>query len=68
MRGKVFGTVQALFNLDAGISPLGGYIYETLSGIKIDFFGYILPGVAILFWIGAFIGLLTTLLFALFCG
>ncbi len=66
MGGKVFGTVQALFNLGAAISPLGGYIYETLSGIKIDFFGYILPGVAILFWIGAFIGLFTTLLFALF--
>jgi len=66
IRGKVFGTVQALFNIGAATSPLGGYIYEPLSHIRISFLSYVLPGPAILFWISAFIGLFTTMLFALF--
>jgi len=66
IRGKIFGTVQTLFNLGAATSPFGGYIYEYLDSIRITILGQVLPGSAILFWISAVMGLLTTLLFALY--
>ena len=65
LRGKIFGTVQALFNFGAAFAPLGGYLYWKLSGWSFNFLGHILPGVAIVFWISALIGFLTTAMFIL---
>ncbi|MEX0567857.1 MAG: MFS transporter, partial [Candidatus Njordarchaeota archaeon] len=66
IRGKVFGTVQSLFNLGAALAPIGGLIYSRIQYFTINLFGYLLPGVAILFWISAIVGLIATTIFALY--
>lgn len=66
IRGRVFGTVQSLFNIGAALAPLGGLIYSRIQHITINIFGFLLPGVAILFWTSATIGLVATIIFALY--
>jgi len=65
LRGKIFGNVQALFNFGAAFAPLGGYLYWKLSGWSIEFLNYTLPGVALIFWISAIVGFMTTIMFIL---
>ena len=65
LRGKIFGTVQSLFNIGAAFAPLGGYLYWKLSEWSIRFFSYDLPGVAVIFWISAIIGFAATIMFIL---
>ena len=65
LRGKIFGNVQALFNFGAAFAPLGGYLYWKLSEWSIEFLNYTLPGVALIFWISAIIGFMTTIMFIL---
>jgi len=66
MRGDVFGTVQTLFNFGAAFAPLGGLLYQIASEWSFNIFGYTVPGVAVSFWLSAFIGFFTTALFILF--
>ena len=66
LRGKVFGTVQTLFNFGAAAAPFGGWIYSMTSKLEFNILGINLPGVAIVFIISAFIGFFTTALFILF--
>lgn len=66
LRGRVFGTVQSLFNIGAASSPLGGYLYEISAKWTFNIFGYIVPGVAVSFWLSTAIGLFTTILFILY--
>ncbi|MHA1615702.1 MAG: MFS transporter [Candidatus Njordarchaeales archaeon] len=66
LRGKVFGTVQTLFNLGAAASPFGGWIYLYTSDLTFNILGYILPGVAVVFILSALIGYFSTALFILF--
>jgi len=66
LRGKVFGTVQSLFNFGAATAPLGGYLYQIASKWKIYLLGQTIPGIALSFWLSAGIGLFTAILFILF--
>ncbi len=66
IRGRVFGTVQTLFNFGAALSPLGGYIYQLLSKDTIYLISIQVPAVAVLFWMSALIGFITVMLFALY--
>jgi len=66
MRGKIFGTVQTLFNFGAATTPLGGLLYQLASKCQFNILGYIVPGVAISFWLSTMIGIFTTILFALY--
>ncbi len=67
MRGKVFGTVQAAFNVGAVIGPiLGGYLYRSCQGREIHILGAVLPGISVSFWIGSAIGMAALAVFALF--
>ncbi|RLG36752.1 MAG: hypothetical protein DRO01_07795, partial [Thermoproteota archaeon] len=67
MRGRVFGTVQAAFNVGAVIGPiLGGYLYRFCQGREIRVLGAVLPGISVSFWIGSAIGLAALAVFALF--
>ena len=66
LRGRVFGTVQSLFNVGAASAPIGGYIYQISAKWSFNILGYIVPGVAVSFWLSAAIGIFTTILFILF--
>ena len=66
IRGKVFGNVQAMFNLGASVAPVGGFAYKILQQWKVNFLNMTLPGVAILFWVSALIGFISTIIFILF--
>ncbi len=66
LRGRVFGTVQSLFNIGAASSPIGGYIYQISAKWIFNILGYIVPGVAVSFWLSTAIGIFTTILFILF--
>lgn len=66
IRGKVFGNVQAMFNFGASVAPVGGYAYKILQQWKVNFLNMTLPGVAILFWVSALIGFISTIIFILF--
>ncbi len=66
LRGKVFGTVQSLFNAGSALAPLGGLVYKHLSDSRLIIFGISLPAIAIVFWISALIGIFTTILFIIF--
>ncbi len=66
LRGRVFGTVQSLFNVGAASAPVGGYLYEISAKWTFNILGYIVPGVAISFWLSTAIGIFTTILFILF--
>jgi len=63
LRGKVFGTVQSLFNFGAAFAPIGGAIYQIAMEWEFNILGYMIPGIAISFWISAFIGLISLILF-----
>lgn len=66
LRGKTFGTVQTLFNFGAAFAPLGGLLYQIASNWSFNILDYTVPGVAVSFWLSAFIGIITTVLFILF--
>ncbi len=66
IRGKVFGTVQSLFNFGAAVAPFGGYIYQVTANWWLNILGYLVPGVAVAFWLSAIIGVFSTILFILF--
>ncbi len=65
VRGRIFGTVQAAFNLGAVVGPvLGGWVYGAMGGSEISVAGLAIPGPAVSFWIGAAIGLASLAVFA----
>ncbi len=67
IRGKVFGTVQATFNVGAVLGPIiGGQLYQQYAPKEISLIGITLPGAALSFLVSATIGLLSLLLFALY--
>lgn len=66
IRGKVFGTVQSLFNFGAAVAPFGGYLYQVTANWWFNILGYQVPGVAIAFWLSSIIGAFSTLLFILY--
>ncbi len=67
IRGKVFGTVQAIFNIGAVLGPIvGGQLYQQYAPKKILLIGITLPGAAISFLVSAIIGLFSLRLFALY--
>ncbi|MCD6483626.1 MAG: MFS transporter [Candidatus Odinarchaeota archaeon] len=66
LRGKVFGTVQSMFNLGAALAPIGGILYQISNSWHFDILGYWVPGVAVSFWFSALIGLVATILFILY--
>lgn len=66
IRGRVFGTVQSLFNFGAALAPLGGLVYAHLSTSVISVAGTLIPAVAVVFWFSATLGFITTALFILY--
>ncbi|MDK2372585.1 MAG: MFS transporter [Candidatus Korarchaeota archaeon] len=67
IRGKVFGTVQAMFNVGAVLGPVvGGQLYKDFAPRNVQVGSIVLPGAALSFIASASIGLFTLLLFALF--
>ncbi len=67
IRGKVFGTVQAMFNVGAMLGPVvGGYLYQLYAGKPLRINKFSIPGEALPFWVSALIGLISLALFALF--
>jgi len=67
MRGRVFGTVQAAFNVGAVVGPmLGGYLYRACQGREIVIAERALPGISMSFWAGVGIGLTALAVFAAF--
>ncbi len=67
IRGKVFGTVQATFNIGAVLGPIvGGQLYQEYAPREIPLFGITLPGAALSFLVSAAIGFFSLLLFALY--
>jgi len=67
VRGKVFGTVQAAFNVGAVVGPLiGGEIYQLYAPKRFVLGSLSVPGAAIPFFISSLIGLMTLLIFALY--
>lgn len=67
IRGKVFGTVQAMFNVGAVLGPVvGGQLYKEFALREVNVAGMMIPGAALSFITSASIGLFSLLLFALF--
>ncbi|RLG53344.1 MAG: hypothetical protein DRO00_04365 [Thermoproteota archaeon] len=67
VRGKIFGTVQAAFNIGAVIGPLiGGHLYQLYAPKFLKFWKISIPGAAVPFFISAVIGLITLLVFIKF--
>lgn len=66
LRGKVFGTVQSMFNLGAAMAPIGGLLYQIANSWQFNILGYVVPGVAVSFWFSAAIGFISITLFILF--
>jgi len=67
VRGKIFGTVQAAFNIGAVIGPLiGGHLYQLYAPKSLKLWKISIPGAAIPFFISALIGLTTLLVFIKF--
>jgi len=67
IRGKVFGTVQAMFNVGAVLGPIvGGQLYREYALKTLSLLGIVVPGAALSFLASASIGFLSLLLFALF--
>ncbi len=67
IRGRVFGTVQAMFNVGAVLGPIvGGQLYKDFAPRVIQVGGISLPGYTLSFMASASIGLFSLLLFALF--
>ncbi len=66
IRGKVFGTVQAMFNVGAMMGPvIGGYLYQLYAAKKLTLGGVSFPGEALSFWVSAIIGFISITLFVL---
>ncbi len=66
IRGRVFGTVQAMFNVGAMMGPvIGGYLYQLYAAKKLELVGVELPGEALPFWVSAVIGFISLTLFIL---
>jgi len=64
VRGRIFGTVQAAFNIGAVIGPLiGGHIYQLYAPRTFKVGGLFVPGTALPFFISALIGFVTLLVF-----
>jgi len=67
VRGRVFGTFQAAFNVGAVVGPvLGGAVYSAFSGREIPVGPASIPGEAVSFWTGALIGAASLAVFAVF--
>jgi len=67
VRGKIFGTVQAAFNIGAVIGPIiGGHLYQLYAPKSFALGEIIIPGAAIPFFISAIIGLITLVVFILY--
>ncbi len=67
IRGKVFGTVQATFNVGAVLGPIiGGQLYQQYAPKEISLIRIALPGAALSFLVSAIIGFFSLLLFALY--
>jgi len=67
IRGRVFGTVQAMFNVGAVLGPIvGGQLYKDFAPKTLSLGGVVLPGASLSFIASASIGLMSLLLFALF--
>ena len=67
IRGKVFGTVQAMFNVGAVLGPIvGGQLYREYALKTLSLLGIVVPGAALSFLASASIGFLSLLLFGLF--
>ncbi len=67
IRGKVFGTVQTMFNIGAVLGPvIGSQLYQEYAPKEISVAGITLPGVSLSFLASAMIGLFSLLLFALY--
>ncbi len=67
IRGKVFGTVQTMFNIGAVLGPvIGSQLYQEYAPKEISIMGIVLPGVSLSFLASAIIGLFSLLLFSLY--
>lgn len=66
IRGRLFGTIQMLFNVGAVVGgPLGGFLYEVL--LETPSLGFLpLPGVALPFVLSTILGIATTTLVLLY--
>ncbi len=64
VRGKIFGTVQAAFNIGAVVGPLiGGHIYQLYAPKSFKIGGILVPGAALPFFISSLIGFITLMVF-----
>lgn len=67
VRGRIFGTVQAMFNVGAVVGPLlGGQLYGHFHEVTLSLGPISAPGVALSFWVGALIGIFSIIVFAAF--
>jgi len=67
IRGKVFGTVQTMFNIGAVLGPvIGSQLYQEYAPREVSIVGVTLPGVSLSFLTSAIIGLFSLFLFALY--
>ncbi|MEM2141800.1 MAG: MFS transporter [Candidatus Thorarchaeota archaeon] len=61
LRGKLFGTLQAFFNLGATLGPLvGGFVYSVFSLVIFGIGPLQIDGVVVPFWLAGGIGLIGT--------
>ena len=66
-RGSIFGLQQLFFNLGTFAGAIiGGYLTEMCSGLAFNVLGHELSGYAIPFWSAGVLGIITTLLFAIY--
>ncbi len=67
IRGSIFGLQQLFFNTGILIGAiLGGYLTERYAITSLNLFNYTLTGFIIPFWLAGTLGIITTILFALY--